>query len=223
MTIDRATQVKTEVILFNIGSVSQPTVDDQALTRAFVRTFYEHFGYYGEDPRVAKLEKYVDTRGKAEEFRRLFEARTKSSWKLERETISVHKTLIAELLNELFGLDKEDALAWINEESKSNISVSSFVDEVKDYVERQPEDFRLLFMVDEVGQYAGKDTQKLLRLRTLSRISDESVPEKSGLSARVRRQSRRSSKTLRSARKSYREFRRDSPPGCPSPPPPSTK
>ena len=38
---------------------------------------------------------------------------------------------------------------------------------MKDYVDNKPDDFRLLFMVDEVGQYVGGDTDLLINLQSL--------------------------------------------------------
>ena len=36
-----------------------------------------------------------------------------------------------------------------------------------EYVEKKPKDFRLLFMIDEVGQYVGTDTDMLINLQSL--------------------------------------------------------
>ena len=38
---------------------------------------------------------------------------------------------------------------------------------MKEYVDNKPGDFRLLFMVDEVGQYVGGDTDLLINLQSL--------------------------------------------------------
>ena len=46
-------------------------------------------------------------------------------------------------------------------------SIAQLVSEMKDYVDNKPDDFRLLFMVDEVGQYVGGDTDLLINLQSL--------------------------------------------------------
>jgi len=43
-------------------------------------------------------------------------------------------------------------------------SIAQLVSEIKEYVDSQPKDFRLLFMIDEVGQYVGADTDLLINL-----------------------------------------------------------
>jgi hypothetical protein len=40
--------------------------------------------------------------------------------------------------------------------------------DMKAYIAKKPKDFRLLFMIDEVGQYVGTDTDLLLNLHSLT-------------------------------------------------------
>lgn len=54
---------------------------------------------------------------------------------------------------------------------------------MKAYVDTKPANFRLLFMIDEVGQYVGTDTDMLLNLQSLTEKSEVSVKVRFGLSA----------------------------------------
>lgn len=80
MMIDKATQGKTETILFNIDIEGSIVKDKTAVLRVFAKTFYSHLGYYGENLKVAKLEQYIDQNGKMEEFRRVFEEKKGKPW-----------------------------------------------------------------------------------------------------------------------------------------------
>ena len=73
MLIDRATKGPTETILFNIDIEGFSNKDKTAVLRVFAKMFYNHLGFYGENLKVAMMERYIDQQGKTEEFRRVFE------------------------------------------------------------------------------------------------------------------------------------------------------
>ena len=64
-------------------------------------------------------------------------------------------------------MSEEDARAWFNDKSAIEFSIAQLVEDIKDYLKTKPNSFRLLFMVDEVGQYVGIDTDMLLNLQSL--------------------------------------------------------
>ena len=68
MMIDRATRVKAETILFNIDIEGSINKDKTAVLRVFAKMFYNHLGFYGEDLKVAKLEQFIDMKGKGLHF-----------------------------------------------------------------------------------------------------------------------------------------------------------
>ncbi len=64
-------------------------------------------------------------------------------------------------------MSEEDARAWFTDKSAIEFSIAQLVEDIKDYLKTKPNNFRLLFMVDEVGQYVGTDTDMLLNLQSL--------------------------------------------------------
>ena len=80
MLIDRATKGTTETILFNIDIEGFSNKDKTAVLRVFAKMFYNHLGFYGENLKVAMMERYIDQQGKTEEFRRVFEEKKGKSW-----------------------------------------------------------------------------------------------------------------------------------------------
>ena len=65
-------------------------------------------------------------------------------------------------------MSEEDAKNWFNDKSAVDFSIAQLVDDIKDYVAAKPKNFRLVFMIDEVGQYVGTDTDMLLNLQSLT-------------------------------------------------------
>lgn len=167
MLIDRSTKVQTETILFNIDIEGSINKDKTAVLRVFAKTFYNHLGFFGENLKVAKLEQYIDQQGKTTEFRRVFEEKKGRPWVDSRKAFAFNGKYIIPTLVEVLDMSEEDAKAWFNDKSATEFSIAQLVEDIKDYLNTKPNNFRLLFMVDEVGQYVGTDTDMLLNLQSL--------------------------------------------------------
>ena len=167
MMIDRSTKVETETILFNIDIEGSINKDKTAVLRVFAKTFYNHLGFFGDNLKVAKLEQYIDQQGKTEPFRRTFEEKKGMSWLESRKAFAFNGKYIIPTLMEVLDMSEEDARAWFNDKSAIEFSIAQLVEDIKDYLRTKPNNFRLLFMVDEVGQYVGTDTDMLLNLQSL--------------------------------------------------------
>ena len=167
MMIDRSTKVETETILFNIDIEGSINKDKTAVLRVFAKTFYNHLGFFGDNLKVAKLEQYIDQQGKTEQFRRTFEEKKGMSWLESRKAFAFNGKYIIPTLMEVLDMSEEDARAWFNDKSAIEFSIAQLVENIKDYLRTKPNNFRLLFMVDEVGQYVGTDTDMLLNLQSL--------------------------------------------------------
>lgn len=168
MLIDKATKGKTETILFNVDIEGSITKDKTAVLRVFAKMFYNHLGFYGENLKVAMLEQYIDQQGKTEEFRRVFEANKGKSWLEVRRAFAFNGKAIVPTLMDVLDMSEDDAKQWFNDKSATDFSIAQLVQDMKAYIAKKPKDFRLLFMIDEVGQYVGTDTDLLLNLQSLT-------------------------------------------------------
>ena len=168
MLIDQATcSDNTDTILFNIDIEGSINKDKTAVLRVFAKMFYNYLGYYGENLKVAKLEQFIDRKGKTEEFRRVFEANNGAAWVDSRDAYAFFEDDIVATLVEVLGMSETAASNWFNGTETVETSIAQLVSEIKEYVDSKPSDFRLLFMVDEVGQYVGSDTDLLINLQSL--------------------------------------------------------
>ncbi len=168
MLIDRATKGPTETILFNIDIEGFSNKDKTAVLRVFAKMFYNHLGFYGENLKVAMMERYIDQQGKMAEFCRVFEEKKGKPWVEVRRAFAFNGKFIVPTLMEVLDMSEEDARSWFNDKTATEISIAQLVEDMKSYVSTKPNNFRLLFMIDEVGQYVGTDTDMLLNLQSLT-------------------------------------------------------
>ena len=167
MLIDSVTKGHTDTILFNIDIEGSINKDKTAVLRVFAKMFYNYLGFYGENLKVAKLEQFIEKRGKTAEFRRVFEEKNGGSWLESRDAFAFFEDDVVDTLKEVLGMSEDAARNWFNGTETVETSIAQLVSEMKDYVDNEPDDFRLLFMVDEVGQYVGGDTDLLINLQSL--------------------------------------------------------
>lgn len=167
MLIDKATKNVTETILFNIDIEGSINKDKTAVLRVFAKMFYNHLGFYGENLKVAKLEQFIAKKGKTAEFHRVFKEKNGEDWLNARDAFAFFEDDIVETLQEVLGMSETAAHNWFDGTETTEMSIAQLVSEIKEYVDGKPSNFRLLFMIDEVGQYVGTDTDLLLNLQSL--------------------------------------------------------
>lgn len=166
-TVVRCTNIATESILFNIDIEGPINKDKTAVLRVFAKVFYNHLGFYGEDLKIAKLERFVDKRGKTDAFRRVFEEVNGAPWVEARASYAFFEDDIVSVLQSVLGMSETSARNWFNGEENVNMSIKQLVEEIKEYVDSKGKDFRLLFCVDEVGQYIGDDGNLMINLQSI--------------------------------------------------------
>lgn len=116
---------------------------------------------------MAKLEQFIEKRGMTAEFRRVFEEKNGGPWLESRDAFAFFEDDVVDTLKEVLGMSEDAARNWFNGTETVETSIAQLVSEMKDYVDNKTDDFRLLFMVDEVGQYVGGDTDLLINLQSL--------------------------------------------------------
>jgi hypothetical protein len=166
-TVVRCTNIPTESILFNIDIEGPINKDKTAVLRVFAKVFYNHLGFYGEDLKIAKLERFVDKQGKTEAFRMAFEEINGAPWLENRASYAFFEDDIVFVLQSVLGMSEIAAHNWFNGEEDTDMSIKQLVEEIKSYVDGKGKDFRLLFCVDEVGQYIGDDGDLMINLQSI--------------------------------------------------------
>lgn len=168
MMVDKCAKAVTDAILFDIDNVGQVKKDSTVVIRIFAKMFYNKIGFYGDNLKLAMMEKYVDEQGLTEEFRRVFEEKNGAPWEFVRKTQGFFEDDVVETLQEVLGISESAARHWFDSTViDDELSIDKLVEQIADYVSKKPNNYRLLFMIDEVGQYVGTDHNMLLNLQTL--------------------------------------------------------
>ena len=165
--LDSVARHPAETILFNIDQEGFSNKNNTAVMRVFAKMFYKHLGFYGDNLKVARMEGYVDFLGKADEFRRAFEARAGKPWIEVRRNFAFLGRYVVPVLMDVLGMSEDEAKAWFTNKNEEEFSIAQLVEDMKNYVDSKPEGFRLIFLADEVGQYIGTDTNLLLNLQSI--------------------------------------------------------
>ena len=165
--VEHCASIPTDTILFNIDSKSPINKDKTAILRVFAKVFYEHLGFYGNDLKVAKLEQFISKAGKMEQFKQTFEEINGDTWENARDTFAFFEDDIVDCLIDVLGMSETAARNWFNGTETADMNIEQLVREIKEYVDSKGKNYRLLFMIDEVGQYIGSDSDLMLNLQTI--------------------------------------------------------
>lgn len=167
--IKRAVASDTDVILFNIDSKADNKDGKDAILSVFLRVFNENLGFSGDDPHIASMERYLQSKGALETFHKAFNEASGSEWVQERDAYSFNRDEIVEALSHALGMSIESASKWFDEaEDRFKINIEGFCKLVKEYLDSKGPKHRIIFLVDEVGQFIGSETHLMLNLQTIT-------------------------------------------------------
>jgi hypothetical protein len=169
--MEKTANVPTETILFNIDSKSplDNKEKEDAILRVLIKVFNEHRGYYGDNPVVAELEKYLDDQGYLEMFKTEFEKAAGEPWLNRRHSFYFDTHYVRTALINSTDMTEEAVDTWLNHGADNvEISIEKFAHEVKSYIDTKEPDFHLVFLIDEVGQYIGDRRDLMLNLQTVT-------------------------------------------------------
>ncbi|HDR14373.1 MAG TPA: BREX system P-loop protein BrxC, partial [Desulfobacteraceae bacterium] len=166
--IKRAVAPDTDVILFNIDSKADSKTGREAVLAVFLKVLNEKQGYDGDHPHIAHMERYLDRQGKLEAFHAAYRDITGTEWIDERDAYQFNRDQVIEAFQRTLGQSRESAEKWIdNAEGNFSLTVENFASWVKEFLDSRGPQHRLVFLVDEIGQFIGTDGHLMLNLQTV--------------------------------------------------------
>ena len=165
--IKASAKVKNKVVLFNIDSKAKSDSKSrtQAIMDIMLRAFNESVGYCGTSPWVADLERTLDGEGKLDDFISKFEEYSGRKWVQTRAKALLNRDYIIRALVASRDMSEESAKTFIEDQTKNfTNSTEEFAKIVDAYCTKNKT--RVIFLMDEVGQFIGDNTQLMLNLQT---------------------------------------------------------
>ncbi|MDP1594025.1 MAG: BREX system P-loop protein BrxC [Gallionella sp.] len=166
--IQRAVKGSSDVILFNIDAKADSKSDRDVILQVFLRVFNEKLGYSGDAPHIADMERHLVSKGDFEAFKMAFQERNGSAWDKERDAVDFLRDDVVYALAKSLSMTEESAGLWFdNSRDDYKINIEGLAKIIRDYLATKPAGHRVIFLVDEVGQFIGDNTQMMLTLQTI--------------------------------------------------------
>ena len=156
-------------IIFNIDAVSDNNGEKDRITRVLLNQLNAYRGYNDSNIALALyLEKPLDKKGKFEEFKRAIKETLQEEW--DGNQIDFVEMYLNEVIDIARNydplLDKDSLRSGILQHNK-DFTIKFLIDELIDFLSDKDDNYRLLFLIDEVSQYIGSNTSLLLNLQTI--------------------------------------------------------
>ncbi len=167
--IKRAVAADTDVVLFNIDSKADHRTGRDLILRVFLKVLNELQGFSGDHPHIAHLERYLAGKGKLQAFHDAYRKYTGREWAEERDVYEFNRDEVVKALADTLGQSQGALEKWIDvAEGNFSLTIENFCKWVKEYLDSKGPQHRLVFLVDEVGQFIGSDSHLMLNLQTIT-------------------------------------------------------
>lgn len=166
--IHRAVSGAADVILFNIDAKANKAAADPILD-VFLHVFNNKLGYSGDLPHIAEMERYLESKGAFDAFKAAFTQSNGNTWAQERDAVDFLRDDIVHALAQALKMTTESASKWFDSARESyTSSIESFAKLVNDYLATKPANHKVIFLVDEAGQFIGNNSHLMLSLQTIT-------------------------------------------------------
>lgn len=159
-----------DVMLFNIDSRAWKNSKNHkdGILEVFVKVFNEKLGYCSDIPWLADFEHTLYMKWEYDTFKDKFKEISWENWNEIKDNFYFERENIIDALVKSDIMSENDANYWFDWDGANySMSVSKFADIIKKYSAKQGKDHRIIFLVDEIGQYIWDDTTLMLNLQTL--------------------------------------------------------
>lgn len=168
----RSASINADTILFNIDAEGQADgkSDKEAIVKVFRKMFYKNIGLHGDNITITEFEKFLYQENKYEEFKACYKEEMSTDWEESRNKFAFQKNKIKNIMAKVLNMSEEDKEVFDFKDLENEITIKNFAKEVNDYINEKAKnnkDYKLIFLIDEVGQYIGDNSSLMLNLQTV--------------------------------------------------------
>ena len=158
-----------DVILFNIDSKANTlNRSDELIVNILMRVFNEKRGFFGDVLWLAEMEEDLVNKGLYDKFKEEFRQISGAPWEEKRDAYIFEQDEIIEALVNCDYQSRESLERLFHSDgSSSHFSVEKFAEKVKRYCDSKGKDHQVIFLIDEIGQYIGENSELMLNLQTV--------------------------------------------------------
>jgi hypothetical protein len=157
-------KIPTHTVIFDVSTDRGIRSGNQMLTEIMYRLFLESLGY-ARDIDLAELEIVLENEGRLEAFKKAFLALHGKAWDEQKGMTIFAINEASAVLRELDPKTYPMADSWSKGRPKIDISAGRFAERVVELMKRRKPGHSLMFVIDEVGQFVARDSQKMLDLQ----------------------------------------------------------
>lgn len=167
--IKKAVESATDVLLFNIDDKASSSDGENAVLAVFLKMLNQRAGYSPDHAHIAHMERNLQKLGKLDIFTTEYERLTGNSWLSERDAYEFTRDEIIQALMVATSQSEESCTVLIdNSDDNFSLTVENFANWVLEFLDQDGNNRRMIFLVDEVGQFIGGDTRLMLKLQTIT-------------------------------------------------------
>lgn len=166
--IKKSAQQNNLVVLFNIDSKAKANAKSSkdSIMETMLNCFNEKIGLSGSNPGLAAIERDLIRQGKYEEFQKEFQAITGKDWKDQRRYTFFLRDPFVKAMAKTTGISEDSARQSFDFSQKNySITTEEFGKLIDDYCKAN--NARVIFLIDEVGQFIGSNSNLMLGLQTV--------------------------------------------------------
>lgn len=169
--------VDADVLMFQIKSQEdQLNKAQESIAAIMYRQYLTSRGFHS-DPWIGRLELMLTRKGRYDDFRRAVEASEGEPWESSRKEFALVRPAVARAMQavmpELYHTLEEAQRAIEDVRASLSLTPESLTTELAEYARSKDaksgeRSVKMVFIIDEMGQFIGDDGQRLLELQTIA-------------------------------------------------------